>query len=69
MCTTYLLKLDSILAQRSDERLSKLPSTNQITQTRSRADRLRELLRLWRDREVRQEVESQTLEENSSLSG
>ena len=69
MCTTLFLKLDSILAQRSEEHLSKLPSTNQITQTRSRADRLRELLRLRQDREVRQEVDSQNLEEHSSLSG
>ena len=61
--------MDSILAQRSKEHLSELPSTNQITQTRSRADRLRELPRLRRDYEVRKEVHSQKLEEHSSLSG
>ena len=69
MCTTYFLKLYSILAQRSEEHLSELPSTNQLTQTRNRADRLRELLRLRRDREVRQEVDSQNFEEHTSLSG
>ena len=69
VCTTYFLKLDSILAQRSKEHLSELPSTNRVTQTRSRADRLKELLRLRRDREVGQEVDLQNLEEHYSLSG
>ena len=42
---------------------------NQLTQVRSRADKLRELLRLRRDLEVKQELDLQNLEEPSGLSG